>query len=425
MELKNAEFKNYYIAIFSVNYLFQGIDQSLFAIIIPIYLISIIGVLDASAIAFLGSIIGLPWILKILYGMIGDKFGSKRFGRRRPWIIGMVSFAGIVWIIMGIPNFYTPSNAITAFTIMGFLIFLGMAFGDTIVDGLVLDITPKEKLGRTAGYTWGLRSVGAIAGGPAFAILLVSGLLNVSMLFIIVGILTILSSLLIIFIKEPKEYPEAKLGLHLKNMFNNSRDWKAYAFSLFAAMVENVGILIISIFILVKMGVLTSVGTELSLPSGEVDVYLYNAFITMIVSLGVVTGAIIAGQIADKKTRRLSVLSAFIITTITLFLMIIPLAWPILLIFSSFVGIAIGWRHSSYAAVVTEISKLHPEMDSTYYSLCNAFANLGGILGLSLSGIVLELTASYIYVFIFVAVISNLGLIGFLLLNPKDYEHTL
>lgn len=76
----------------------------------------------------------------------------------------------------------------------------------------------------------------------------------------------------------------------------------------------------------------------------------------------------------------------------------------------------------SYAGVVTEISKQHPEMDSTYYSLTNAFANLGGVIGLSLTGVILRIFASYLAVFLFIAIVSNLGLIGFSMLNPKDYE---
>jgi len=171
------------------------------------------------------------------------------------------------------------------------------------------------------------------------------------------------------------------------------------------------------------MGLLTSTGTSLSLPSGDVDIYLYNGYLTMIISVGIVIGAIVGGQIADRITRKLSVYLAYIITTASLLLMLIPTTWQILLFISTIVGLAVGWRHSSYAAVVTEISKQHPEMDSTYYSICNAFANLGSSLGLSFTGIILRLTASYLTVFLFIAIISNLGLIGFILLSSKDYEH--
>ncbi|MHA1255366.1 MAG: MFS transporter [Promethearchaeota archaeon] len=422
-EREQVEFKKYYIAIFNVNYLFQGIDQSLFAVIIPIYLIQFIGVIDASQLAFLGSIITLPWIFKIFYGILGDKFGLKKLGRRRPWIISMVSFAGVLWIILGIPGIITAGNAITVFTIMGILIFFGVSFGDTIIDGLLLDIVPKEKLGRVSGLNWGLRSVGAVAGGPLFALLVVSGGLGVPTLFIIIGILTILCSFLTLLIKEPTVYPEAKVGKHLKEMFNNKRDWKTYGFSLFASIIDSVGILFVSIFILINMGILSSSGTSLSLPSDDLNIYLVNGNLTMIIAFGVVFGSIVGGQVADRLTRRTSVYIAYLITTISLLLMMIPLEWPILVIFSTLIGCAIGWRHSSYAAVVTEISKQHPEMSSTYYSLCNAFANLGGTLGMSLTGIILSGTASYLIVFLFLAIISNIGLGSFLLLKKEDYEH--
>jgi MFS family permease len=424
-EAEPVEFKNYYIPIFSSNYLFQGIGQSLFAVIIPIYLIQYVGVLDAVALAFLGTIIGLPWIFKVIFGIIGDKVGSKRFGRRRPWILLMMMLSGIFWIVLAIPNLFTLENAISVLSIMGLVIFGAMAFSDTIIDGLVLDITPKEKLGRVTGFNWGLRSVGAIAGGPALASLLVFGGLDVPILFVLIGICTIVISLLTILIKEPKEYPAVRIGHHLKEMFNNKTDWKTYLFSFFAAIIYAVALLIISIFILIQMNIIEATGTSLSLTTNDPMIYMYNANITMIVSIGVVIGAILGGQIADKKTRKLSVYLAYLITTCSLLLMLIPTMWTVLLFFSSLVGMAVGWRHSSYGAIVTGISKRHPEMVSTYYSITNGFANFGGILGLSLTGVILRITASYLLPFLFLAIISNIGLIAFFMLPPKVYEHKL
>jgi len=226
----------------------------------------------------------------------------------------MVSFAGVLWIILGMPGMITAENAISVFTIMGILIFFGVSFGDTIIDGLLLDITPKEKLGRVSGLNWGLRSVGAVAGGPLFALLVVTGGLEVPTLFIIIGILTILCSFLTLLIKEPTVYPEAKVGKHLKEMFNNKRDWKTYGFSLFASIIDSVGILFVSIFILINMGLLSSSGTSLSLPSDDLNIYLVNGNLTMVIAIGVVIGAIVGGQIADRITRKVSVYIAYIIT---------------------------------------------------------------------------------------------------------------
>jgi len=420
---EQIEFKNYYMVIFSINYFFQGLNQSLFAVIIPIYLIQFVGVINIDALAFLATVISIPWIFKIIYGVLGDKYGSKRFGRRRIWITSMVIFSGIMWTWLGIPGLFTKENAIFVFMIFGLLISLGTTFADTIIDGFILDICPKEKLGRTSGLCWGFRSVGAIAGGPAFALLVAMGSLDVPSLFILIGILVIATALLTVLVKEPKEFPEVIVTFHLKQMFNNKRDLKTYIFSFFSAMVDTVVVLIISIYILIQMGIISSEGVSLSLPAGDLNVYLYNGYITMIISSGIIGGAVIGGQIADRITRKLSVYLAYILTTIAFLLMLITTQWPILIIFSVIVGIASGWRHSSYAAVVTEISKLHPEMDSTYYSLCNAFSNFGAILGLAITGIILRLTESYLVVFLFCAIISNIGLIGFILLNPADYEH--
>jgi len=419
---EDIEFKKYYMVIFSLNYLFQGVDQSLFAVIIPIYLIQFIGVLDASALAFLGSIITLPWVFKIFFGIIGDKVGTKKLGRRRPWIVGMIIFAGVMWLILGIPGLFTKDNAIPIFTVMGILIFTGVAFGDTITDGLILDICPKDKLGRTSGLNWGLRSVGAIGGGPLLALLVVFAGFSVQLIFVLVGILTIIVALSTFLINEPREYPEVKLSLHLKKMFNNKRDWKTYIFSMFAAILDSVVILFVSLFLLIQLGLIESIGTSLSLNTTDPNIYLYQGYLTMIISGGVVVGAIVGGQISDKISRKLSVYIAYIISTVSLLLMVIPIYWIILLIFSFIVGIAIGSRHSSYSGIVTQISKFHPEMDSTYYSLCNAFANLGSTIGLSLTGMVLSISESYIVVFIFMALASNIGLIALLIMNPKDYE---
>ena len=42
---------------------------------------------------------------------------------------------------------------------------------------------------------------------------------------------------------------------------------------------------------------------------------------------------------------------------------------------------------------------------------------------MSLTGIILKTTASYLIVFLFLAIISNIGLGSFLMLKKEDYEH--
>ena len=59
-----------------------------------------------------------------------------------------------------------PTGIIGYLTLLGFVLILGVAISDTAMDGFILDICPKEKLGRTTGTVWAFRSLGIIIGGP-------------------------------------------------------------------------------------------------------------------------------------------------------------------------------------------------------------------------------------------------------------------
>jgi predicted MFS family arabinose efflux permease len=156
-----------------------------------------------------------------------------------------------------------------------------------------------------------------------------------------------------------------------------------------------------------------------------VGIYQYQANITMIISLGIVVGSILGGRLADLRTRKFSVYSSLIITTIALLLLLIPTYVVILLFFGSIIGLALGWRHSAYAAVVSQMAKHHPDVDSTYLSVANSFTNLGSVIGLALVGVILDLFLSFEVLIVFMALISNLTAIPFAFMDPTYYEHKL
>ena len=420
---EQIEYKSYYTGVFAVNYLFQGMVTSVFAVIVPIHLlINFIAVIDVTQIANIATIIMIPWAIKIFFGILTDKFGIKNFGRRKPWIIGPVCMAGLGWIVLGIPGLMGLGNPITIFLIAGFLIATGGAFGDTATDGLILDICPKEQLGRTQGICWGVRSVGMIAGGPIMALLVVFAGLSVEAVFIILGVLMITTSLTTLLVKEPSEYRDTHVIQHIKQMVNNKKDWKTYIYALFNAFLDGIAVLFVSIFILVELHLMTLTGTELSLPTDDLMIYVYNGNINLIISAGIVIGSIIGGRISDLVSRKLSSYVSFLLTTVVLLLIMLPLGGMFSLIMSCCLGFAIGYRHSSYAAVIGEYSKKHPEMSGTYYSICNSFANIGSTVGIIITGRLFDLTGAWWTIFLFMAIISNLGLLGFYFMDPKDYE---
>ncbi len=421
---EEIEYKSWYLGIFSLNYLFQGVTVGVFSVIVPIYILIMLAsagvVITASDIAMIASIILLPWAIKLFFGMLADRYGTKKFGRRRPWIIIPIIMAGLLWII--IPLFITAQNAIVLFLIFGLLINTGVAFSDTATDGLILDIVPKEKLGSVQGTCWGFRSVGQIAGGPVLAYLVVSIGTSVETIFIACGVLMIIVSFTTIVIKEPLDYPEVHIKEHFKKMVNNGKDWKVYIFALFNAIIDGVAVLFLSIYLLIQMGLISSEGVSLDLETTNLNLYVFQANINLIISVGIIIGAVAGGLVSDKIQRRLSVYISYGLATTSFLLMIVSTNVTFLLIVSSLIGASMGWRHSSYSAVAGEMSKQHPELTSTYLSLCNSFSNLGASLGLALTAILLNITGSYIFIFVFLGLIQNLGIIPFLSLDHEEFE---
>ena len=165
MENNKIEYKNLYTGIFSLNYFTQGVNTSIFVSVVPIYILMTYGSLDSAAIAFMLSIILIPATIKLLYGLLSDKFSFKKLGRRKPWIIFSALLSGIVWLIIPFVLPSTSAATVRLFTIAGLLISFGMFMSDTATDGFILDLCPKEQLGRTQGFCWSLRAIGIITGG--------------------------------------------------------------------------------------------------------------------------------------------------------------------------------------------------------------------------------------------------------------------
>ena len=97
----------------------------------------------------------------------------------------------------------------------------------------------------------------------------------------------------------------------------------------------------------------------------------------------------------------------------------------LLLFVASISGLALGWRRAIAAAILGEIAKNHPEMDSTNFSISMAFANIGTSIGLLITGIIINITQDFSATFLYLGLFSLLVVIPLLLMNPKDYEYKL
>lgn len=426
MEKSDVEFKKLNISIFSLNYFIQGLNTSMFAVIIPIYLILELKTVASEDIALLTSTVLLPFAIKFAYGILSDKFSFKKLGRRKPWIIGPISISGLLWVIL--PFIITPKSVFMTFLISGVFIILGVAIADTAIDGLILDICPKEQLGRTQGICWGVRSVGIITGGPLIVAiyLLVGG--NIMLIFIGLGIVMISTSLTILFIKEIITPKDIDIIANLKLIFGKVKNWKVYTYSLFNSFGDGVIFVFLSLFIIIQTPLLGAEGATIEILSTNTDLYTANAFISFIIGLGVIVGSLIGGYISDLKSRKISVYISLLITCSSLLLLLIPAPVPILIFFAFLIGASSGWRISSFSVVIGQISTQYPKVASTYYATCNSFANIGTVLGLQITGFLFASLIGfdsymiYSIIFLFMAFLSIIGIIPFRTINAEEYE---
>ena len=379
------------------------------------------------------SFVLMPFILKLIYGILSDKVKSKKLGRRKPWIIGPASFSGVMWIFIAILLTISQSSAMTIFTYGGFLTILGIAMADTAMDGFILDICPRSLLGRTTGTVWAVRSIGVIVGGPLILLILTTNIVDFRVILIGLAITTIIFSFFTLAIKHIQYTERVPIIPNLKVMFKKRENWKVYFFSLFMAIVDGVIFVFLALFILIKLGLIEAVGATTSRLTSDFNLYYPQAFIALLTGIGVFAGAIIGGQVADKKSRKLSVIIKFLLTTGALALLVIPLSESVVwiyLIFAVIVGSSSGWSNSAFSAVTSQYSQKYPQAPSTYFSVCTSFVNFGSQLGLIFTGIAFNVISGvttniliiYSTVFISMIVLSNIAILPFFLMKKENYE---
>lgn len=176
-------------------YFTQGLPFGFQAVAIPVYLRAR-GV-SLTDIGLLG-LLALPWALKPLWAPLVDRFGSRRIGRRRTWIIP--AQLALVLACLGAAA-AAASGSLNWLLTLVFGMNLCAAVQDVAVDGLALDLLSSHELGvgntaQVAGY-----KVGMVTGGG----LLVwsSQWIGWTGLFLVMSVLVALVLLIVLGFREP------------------------------------------------------------------------------------------------------------------------------------------------------------------------------------------------------------------------------
>jgi len=436
----DLEYKKNYTKIFVFFYLVQGFVQGIPFLVFPPYIAQLLGnKYDIAQWLIIASIGSLPWAIKMIIGVINDKWGSEKYGRRFPFIISFGIFGGIWWFIMAI---YLPTDESIYFymAFYYFMIALGMAFADTALDGLILDVTPKEKLGKVQGLTWTCLLLGMGAGGMLLGLIFLA-LNMIPVLFIITGILMIIACIFPYFIEElPIEKMTAKqLRQDFLSIFTRKKNYKVLLFTFTSSIT---GVLITSLFgylVLISLGIIEVDETVLSITQGSaVDLLGWTSVFNFMNGAGTVIGAIITGKFADKH-RKKAVTTAYLIYIPFCLVSVIPFMifgnYLIALIFgllwlAIFGMIQAALLISSQTVRGDLVKKEYPNIKSTYYALLVSFWNGGQTFGMLLGALLItvfalyvkDFTLLYFFVSLFCAGVLTTSFLFFRLIDPKDYE---
>ncbi len=387
-------------------------------------------------VVFIGN---LPWSIKLIVGLAGDKWGSKKYGRRFPWISSFGIFGAIWWIVMA---FYLPTDQsiYVYFALFFFCTQLGAAFSDTALDGLILDVTPKKDLGKVQGFTWTFMLLGMGAGGMLLGLIFLA-LEAIPILLILTGILTIVSSLLPGKIKEPAftKLDTRKMGSDLLSVFTKRRNYVIFIFTFLAAITSVVILEFFNYAILIAINVIDVQDTVLSITSGAaVDLLGWSSVFYFCNGLGTVIGSLISGKLTDKSRKKSLTLSYLIYLPFCM-ISVIPFLLTggfILALIYGLIGQVIfgtveGWRVVVSQTIRGDLTRTHyPELKTTYYALLISISNLGQNFGRlfaagifsALAGFTLDYYLMYFILAMFCSGNLAISFLFFRKINPKDYE---
>jgi len=352
-------------ALFGLLYFTQGTILSYFTALNALYLLS--RGLTMTSVGIFASIALIPFVIKILFGILSDRVSPLGLGHRRPYIfIGLA----VQFICLIIAPFIDPKNAYWGFVALAFVLQLGMALYDTCTDGLALDTTPEGEKGTIQGFMVGGRAVGVIV--TASVVGLLAERSTWQAVFWLLAGLTLLPLPLLLGAREPARPVERNF------------DWKAFAAFKKMPVLALAGVGFI--FFLIVVGANQLVNPYLQQRFG-IELSTAGLF-TTVWGIGVVLGSAVGGLLIDRVGKRNGVRIAMLISVVgVLALAFIPAlgwAWPIVALF----GIAYGTYQTVYFALAMAYTE--PRIAASMFSILMAVTNVGQGVGLALGGLLAD-----------------------------------
>ena len=177
-------------------YFLQGVPIGLGLIAIPAWLASN-GATPVQVGAYVGTAF-LPWSLKLVNGLVMDRFAFKPMGRRRGWILLAQSFMALT--LLGVALIAPGPQDIALLTACVFALNVCATFNDVATDGMVVDIVPEEERPLLNSLMFASQGVGFATVGFIGGLLLVDG--SISTAALIFGAFVAMASAFVALFRE-------------------------------------------------------------------------------------------------------------------------------------------------------------------------------------------------------------------------------
>lgn len=146
-------------AAFMVLYFMQGVPLGLSLVALPAWLAAK-GASPTEVGAFVGFAM-LPWSLKLINGLVMDRFAYRPMGRRRAWVLVAQAFMAVILVALGIA---APGvEQVSLLASFCFALNVCATFNDVAVDGMAIDLVPESERSAINGCMFGSQTVGIAA----------------------------------------------------------------------------------------------------------------------------------------------------------------------------------------------------------------------------------------------------------------------
>lgn len=357
----NPQSKTVRFTMFALLYFTQGTILGYFASLNALYMLD--NGLDMADVGIFSTIALIPFIIKILFGILSDRVNLLGLGHRKPYIfIGLlVQFA----CLLAVANI-NPGKSYWTFVGLAFLLQLGMAFYDTCTDGLALDVTPENEKGILQGFMVGGRSVGVIVAASLAGY--IAQHVSWPAVFYFLAALTLVPIPFLFFIKEIKRTEGMR--------FN----WKAFAAFKQAPVLAAAGVGLVVFLVIVGANQIVNPSLADTL---KIDLTTAG-LVTTVWGIGCVAGALLGGRVMDSLGNKKALLLSLGLVLPAMILLAVVASIPLMWVTVVFFGVAYGLSQAVYFALAMKYTE--PAIAASMYSILMAVTNVGQGIGLGVGG---------------------------------------